>query len=63
MNVKKKFNNINKVRDDTKSVKAYDGDGWGFVLYDEDKLIWERPIQYIYGIKPLEEIKDILLKK
>ena len=43
-------------------VVAYDGDTWSFIYYKNDKIYWQRETDYIYGIKELEDIANILIK-
>ncbi len=44
------------------NIGALDGAAWEFIQYEEDTEIWKREASYIYGIKPLEKITDILEK-
>ena len=53
---------MNKAVHITEKVKAYDGDAWSFIYYKNDKIYWQRKVDYIYGIKVFEDITKILLK-
>lgn len=57
------INNIELVKNDNTTVDADDGEAWEFVKYSDGAEIWKRNLGYIYGISPLEDIADILLKK
>lgn len=47
---------------DVEDVDALDGTAWEFIQYDGENEIWKREAGYIYGLKPLETIADILEK-
>ena len=57
------IDNIELAKNDNTIVDANDGEAWEFVKYNEGAEIWKRKQGYIYGISPLENIADILLKK
>ena len=52
--------NINLAKSDNCEVQAFDGETWKFVQYENDNIVWERKLGYIYGIEPLETICDML---
>ena len=39
---------------------ACDGEGWDMTVYDQDGSILSHNCGYIYGVKPLEEVVNIL---
>lgn len=43
-------------------VRACDGDAWEIILYENEREVWKREMDYIYGIKPLEKVAKILNK-
>ena len=52
--------NLESAKKDDKKVTAFDGVAWQFEQYDSNNLIWKRELDYIYGIKSLENISNIL---
>ncbi len=59
---KKIANNIELAKNDETIIEAYDGETWEFIEYKNNKEIWRRDMGYIYGVIPLENITDILIK-
>lgn len=51
---------INEAKSYTEEIKACDGVSWKYILYENGEETYNRPLGYIYGIKPLEEISPIL---
>lgn len=45
--------------EDTK-IEAFDGDAWEIVQYNNGSEIWKRELGYIYGVKSLENVAQIL---
>ena len=42
-------------------VDGCDGTAWKFEQYNNDQIIWDRNLSYIFGIKPLEKIAQLLV--
>ena len=40
--------------------KCYDGVAWRLTMYDRGTIVKQRPLGYIYGIKPYEDITRML---
>ena len=57
------ISNIELAKNDSTIVKAYDGEAWEFVEYNNGIEVWKRDMGYIYGISELETIVDILTKE
>lgn len=58
--LKQIIKNIDLAKSDNREVQAFDGEAWEFVQYENDNIVWERKLGYIYGIEPLETICDML---
>lgn len=58
--LKQIIKNIDLAKPDNREVQACDGEAWEFVQYENDNIVWERKLGYIYGIEPLETICDML---
>lgn len=58
--LKQIIKNIDLAKSDNCEVQAFDGEAWEFVQYENDNIVWERKLGYIYGIEPLETICDML---
>lgn len=56
----KLLNCINEAKQNNEKIYACDGEVWGIIQYEKGNKIWERECDYIYGIKPLEEVARIL---
>lgn len=59
---KKILNCLKKTQKNDHEINGCDGDVWEYKLYSDGKIIWEREPGYIYTIKTLEKIEQILLK-
>lgn len=53
-------NKINSIKENNTQVSAYDGSAWEIFKYDDYGISWHREAGYIYGIKELEDIANIL---
>ena len=53
--------NIELSKSDNRVVDACDGEAWEFIQYEDDNVVWERKLGYIYGIDSLETVSNILL--
>ncbi len=53
--------NIELAKSDNRVVDAFDGEAWEFIQYEDDNVVWERKLGYIYGIDSLETVSNILL--
>lgn len=53
-------NKINSIKENHTQVSAYDGSAWEIFKYDDYGISWHREAGYIYGIKELEDIANIL---
>ena len=51
---------INLAKENDTNIEAFDGSAWKIVQFENGHEIWNRKVGYIYGIKPLEEIAEIL---
>lgn len=58
--LKQIIKNIDLAKPYNREVQACDGEAWEFVQYENDNIVWERKLGYIYGIEPLETICDML---
>lgn len=58
--LKQIIKNIDLAKPYNREVQACDGEVWEFVQYENDNIVWERKLGYIYGIEPLETICDML---
>lgn len=58
--LKQIIKNIDLAKPYSREVQACDGEAWEFVQYENDNIVWERKLGYIYGIEPLETICDML---
>ena len=58
--LKQIIKNIDLAKSDNREVQAFDGEAWEFVQYENDNIVWERKLGYIYGIESLETICDML---
>lgn len=58
--LKQIIKNIDLAKSDNREVQACDGEAWEFVQYENDNIVWERKLGYIYGIESLETICDML---
>ncbi len=52
--------NIELAKSDNRVIDAFDGNAWKFVQYEDDNVVWERKLGYIYGIASLENVSNIL---
>ena len=63
---KKDLDSLIKLVDKAKKINvridACDGEAWEFIYYNDNKMIWKRELDYIYGIRPLEKMTKILEK-
>jgi hypothetical protein len=57
---KRILKNIEDSKQNDKKNNACDGSAWSIIQYEDGNEIWKRECDYIYGIKPLEEIAKIL---
>ena len=61
---KKEYEDIIAKLEKSKSIEietgGCDGDAWQYVQYKDNKIIWKKDLGYIYGIKLLEDIAQIL---
>ena len=53
--------NVELSKSDNRVVDACDGEAWEFIQYEDDNVVWERKLGYIYGIDSLETVSNILL--
>ena len=53
---------IKQSEKDDKKVEALDGSAWEIKRYQGKTLTWERKMGYIYGIKSLEALAEVLYK-
>ena len=58
--LKQILQNIELAKSDNREVQACDGEAWEFIQYENDNVVWQRKLGYIYGIEPLETICDML---
>ncbi len=42
-------------------IEACDGEAWKFIQYNDNKIVWQRDLGYIYGITSLEKVSNYLL--
>lgn len=56
-------NAIESAKLSNKKINGVDGVAWQFTKYENNSVVWERELGYIYGIEPLEAIKDFLNDK
>jgi hypothetical protein len=54
--------NIKLAKEENINVNACDGVAWEIIQYSNGKEIWKRNLDYIYGIKHLEKVENILYK-
>ena len=54
--------NVELSKENHIKVEACDGSAWEIIEYNNGKEIWKRDLGYIYGIKPLEKVAEILNK-
>ena len=53
--------NIELAKEINTKINACAGEAWSFTQLNKGNIIWKRNLDYIYGIKPLENITNILL--
>lgn len=53
--------NVELAKSDNRVIDACDGEAWEFIQYEDDNVVWERKLGYIYGIDSLETVSNILL--
>lgn len=61
-NYNKLFKKIKRSKKIDIEIDGCDGCAWEITQYNNGKKIWKREMDYIYDIKPLEEIAQILNK-
>lgn len=56
------IDSVDIAKSEDKKVNAIDGTVWNITEYDKGNIIWKRELGYIYGIKSLEDMSNMLIR-